>query len=465
MMRIPFVRREEGVAMITAVLIGTATLLLSIVAVSLAVQNSEESGENKRRVQSAGAAEAGIDYVFALLEDADADNVECGPVTQAMGTGEFTATITFLDPSDDEIACSGNSLPEIPARVAIESEGRVGSASRTMQALVTLRPLGGAGFGPYAIFSEGDVEFDQEAKLAGNASNDADLYSNGDVVFDNEGKTLDGSIFAQGNVSLTGEPVVQKDIWAGGTITLAAQSRVVEDVRSAASTTPSIELTGESEVGGDAEGMAVSVCGDCDVAGDVDEDPPHPDPPPVESFPTFSYDASAWQAAGYTDKVYSSCSAAKDFITNMPTGDYVVRITDTCELSLDEETVSVLGNLAIISNGGVAIGGEGKFQPDAGPHDLFFVLGVGSPVGCTDHNFVIGGNAEGKIEAGLPTFIHTPCEVVFDAEGKVHTAQVIAGAVNIASEGKIDFFQPVSVPGFGSSGWAVDVIYVREIQG
>ncbi|MCA1727150.1 MAG: hypothetical protein LC722_05725, partial [Actinobacteria bacterium] len=58
-------RDEEGIAMITAMLVGMVTLSLSLVSVQLAVHNSGQSSYDRKRVQAIHAAEAGLDAYLA----------------------------------------------------------------------------------------------------------------------------------------------------------------------------------------------------------------------------------------------------------------------------------------------------------------------------------------------------------------------------------------------------------------
>jgi len=58
---------ERGAVLVTAVLASAIVLLLSISAVSVAIHNTNESGYDRGRLQAIGAAEAGVDAYYSML--------------------------------------------------------------------------------------------------------------------------------------------------------------------------------------------------------------------------------------------------------------------------------------------------------------------------------------------------------------------------------------------------------------
>ena len=59
---------EQGVAMVVAVMVVFVVLLLATVVFSQAVHDTTASGNDRKRLQSVDAAEAGLDYFFNYLE-------------------------------------------------------------------------------------------------------------------------------------------------------------------------------------------------------------------------------------------------------------------------------------------------------------------------------------------------------------------------------------------------------------
>ena len=60
--------REEGMAMVTALLVSMIVLMISLSLVQLSVHNSTTSASDRDRVQSVNAAEAGVNLVFSTME-------------------------------------------------------------------------------------------------------------------------------------------------------------------------------------------------------------------------------------------------------------------------------------------------------------------------------------------------------------------------------------------------------------
>src|SRR5438093_434192 len=78
-------RREEGFAMITAILVSVVVLSFSLVVVDLSVHNSTSSSFDRDRVQAINAAEAGIDVYLSSLGGA-VGAATCNPVAADLPT-------------------------------------------------------------------------------------------------------------------------------------------------------------------------------------------------------------------------------------------------------------------------------------------------------------------------------------------------------------------------------------------
>lgn len=464
------IREERGVAMITAVLISVAVLLLGIVAVGLATHDATQSARNRERVQSIAAAEAGIDFYLSDLVNANVNDVICGQIDRTLTFSpgsRFRVQATFEDASGDPIACSGNSLAGQPARVVVRSLGTaVGDdPARTMEAVVTLDPLAESPLLPFAIFAEGGINLDSNTQIIGNAGNDADIYSNGDINLDSN-TTVSGSVFSRGSVHLDSRSEVKVDVHAGNDTTsdtndITLDSRSI--VRGNAIAENDISLASNSRIFGSARAGG-SISGG-QVSGSQTEGPPPPAPPAEQSFPPLSFDEAAWQAAGYTVNSYTSCSAAKSFVDQLSAGDvtvqpYVVRITDDCVLSWTNVDVNVRDELAIITDGGVSLGGNVRVEPVGGPHDLFFILGVDDAVAPCD--FTMSVNA--RIQPGLNTFVHTPCTFELLSNTTISDGQFFGGTVSFNSNSAFLNYKPVPLPGHTPPGWTVVETYRREVR-
>jgi len=63
-----FSKDESGIAMVTALLVTMVVLLLGVVVVALSAHNVSQSAFDRKRVQSIGAAEAGLDSYLSALQ-------------------------------------------------------------------------------------------------------------------------------------------------------------------------------------------------------------------------------------------------------------------------------------------------------------------------------------------------------------------------------------------------------------
>ena len=65
--------REEGLAMVTAVLVSMVVLFFAIAVVQLSLHNTNASARDRKRVQAVSAAEAGLDAAMGTVQAAVID--------------------------------------------------------------------------------------------------------------------------------------------------------------------------------------------------------------------------------------------------------------------------------------------------------------------------------------------------------------------------------------------------------
>jgi hypothetical protein len=451
---------EQGIALITAMLVSMVVITLGATSVTLALHNSEQSAFDRRRVESIAAAEAGINYYFSHLQSGTADTFECSisDTLTATPTTQFAATVTFYDDAGNALPCPLTT--QEPAAALIRSVGSSTSntPSRAMEAYVGLVPVRGAPFGEYAIFSEGNPGFDSNVQVFGGESVQANVYTNGSAQV-NSNTVIHGTLFAQGNVELNSNAEVKRTVHARGSVLLNSNARVLEDV---ISSTSSITLDSNAHVYGDARaGTTITVKSSAVIDGLRIPNSPSA-PPPQETFPMFAYDAASWTSAGYTINNFSSCTSARTFIQGISSGNHVVRINATCSLSWSSNnTINVRGNLAIISNGSLSMNSNTKFQNVGSPHNLFLIFGVGQSIPCSAGNITFDSNF--SIGAGIKTVLHTPCTIQNKSNSLVVDGQMFGGFVDFDSNANLTY-TGIPVPGVGASGFEEDIQYIREVE-
>lgn len=454
---------EEGVAMITAILVTMVVLTLGIVSVQMAIHNSESSGYDRRRVLAIAAAEAGIDYYFSHLASTAVPSIQCSLSSTLTNSGTFSVKATFYDGAGAPLPTTGGSqcpLSSTPAAALIDSAGRALAnklPARTMQAHVQLTPGITAPFSNVgAIFGQNDITFEANTRIGGSSFADADAFSNGNISL-SANSILYGNLYSQGNVTLQSNSEIKRDLWANGSITMKGNSRVRGN---ATSSTSSITMNAQSRVYGNARAGTTITGG---IVGGFSTPNSPSAAPPTRIYPTYTYNSADWMAVGYTVHNYSSCATP---VTDIETwwgtgsGSHVVRVTGGCAMTFNN-SVTVKGNLAIVTDGSLTIWNNAKFMPASGtgPWNLHFFVGLNGITPCS-----FTANPNSGTNSGLNTLIYThqACTVNLNSNSAISEGQIIGGIVKVTHSMSFQYKQ-VSVPGVASGGLKQDVDYKREV--
>lgn len=452
---------EQGVAIITAIMISMIVLTLGVTSVTLAMHNTEQSAYDRRRVQSVGAAEAGLNYYFSHLQSVTSSNYVCSFTKNMTGTpvSSFTATVTFYNSSGSTIACPPTSTP---AQAKIRSVGTTSgeaSPTRIMEALVQLTAGSGSPLSDNAVYSHADPAFNSNVDILGDGGENADVYTNGNVLL-NRNATVHGSIHAQGWIKLSSLGQVNGDAWAGNYVEVNSNSNVLGNATSADSY---VYLNSNSHVYGDAKAATTIT----ETSGSLVHGLKIPNTPssapPSEPFPTFTYNASDWTSQGYTISTYTSCSSAESFIRGISdTIKRLVRINSTCTLSVPPRTaINVRGDLAIVTNGSISLDSTAGFSNVGDPHKLYLFAGHGQTnLGNCSYNIEFHSGA--YIGAGLTTLLHTPCKIIFNSQGFAVEGQALGGKIEFNANASLGF-AGMDVPGMAGGILDEDILYIREV--
>lgn len=447
---------ERGMALISSLGVALVMSLLTVVTVSLSFHNVKESAVNRERVQSIAAAEAGLNRMFAHLETATPETVSC-TLEETLTTdpaSSFTTTLYVTGPNGLEpLACPAAGLP---SRIVARSTGHgLGDTpARTMESLINLQPITTGIFGPDAIFSNLDLTLNSNIQVEGDEGRNANIYSN-DTVTLNSNVVITGSVFAQDQILMSSNSEVKKDVWARNSVTLDSNAIVRRNVTSS---TSSVTVLNNAHVYGDVRAGTSINAGSGAIDGLRIPDSPS-GPPPEKPFPAFSYVASTWQEIGYTVNTFTSCSSAKTFIQGITSGNHVVRINSTCELSWSgNDNVLVQGNLAIIHDGSFLMDNNSRFSAVGGPHELFLIVGLGG--GVCDVRF----KSNSSIGANIFTLMYTPCTIYLDSNSFLIEGQVLAGQAVLTSNTHLSY-RPMVGPATTLTGYTVEPLYIREIIG
>ena len=83
--------RDDGIAMVTALLVTFVVFMLSVAVIRQAIHNVGASGYDQRRLRTVSAAEAGLNWAYNQLEFTDVSSLWTGtggtPLTLDEGSG------------------------------------------------------------------------------------------------------------------------------------------------------------------------------------------------------------------------------------------------------------------------------------------------------------------------------------------------------------------------------------------
>jgi hypothetical protein len=484
--------------MVTAILISAVVLTMSVTAVTIAVHNTDASGNDRRRLQAIDASEAGIDFYYSrvlgtsygslltlagrqtLATQLSAqgyvlDTATCA-LTGTVGSGPaFAVTPAFYATSTatTHVPCPGSTMALSSANpnvyVVLSSVGSVGSLSgptRTMESRARLS-MGAttANFPAAAIYGAACVNLQANVDVySASGRNDANIYvgsasgcSAGNNLSVNTRSSIRGSVYVQGSATVAnGKFWARGDLWANNGVTVSGGK--IDGA--AISSTSTVALSGNTYVGSAKAGSTISVQNPATVYGTQSPNTSGIGPPPTFPFPTYTFNANDWP--GYAPQI--GCSAALTTYNAWTTGNlYMYLIPATpCTLTIPSGK-DLPGNLGIISNGSITLATGAKFTNTSGTtRNVYFFSGVGASGTCGD--FLANSNS--GTGANIKSLIYTPstCSATLESNSSFASGQIFSGNVWLRSNSPLTFAS-VDLPGSsgGSAGSLVDIVYKREI--
>lgn len=477
---------EDGVALVTAILVSAIVLTLSVSAVAISIHNTDASGYDKRRLIAIGAAEAGIDYYYDLLsrtslKSLNAQGSDCEETVTfgSVPVSEATIVPRFYPSSDT----SGAGTPCPPAPVApvtwsnyvfyvkVTSTGSIpGSAApvRAMESKARLTAIGTSiTFPSAAIYGSSAVEMSANTQLYGNGANNADVYSNGNISV-STASNLKGNMYVQGTATIAnGNFQLAGMLWASSWIKVSG-GKIGGGLTSSGSTTTtcppgsnpasaSICVSGNTLVTGGAKtGGTISIkAPPASVTGTLAPGTSGIGAPPSIAYPTYTFTATDWP--GYVTD--TSCANAVTRINNWNSGDLYIRLTGCATFNPPSKVLP--GNLAILTDGAVTFTTGTKWTTNsATPVNAYLFTGMTGSCG----DFLAQANS--SIGTNIKVLIFTPqaCTATIQSNSWNSAGQIFAGTVRISANTNLAF-APVDLPGAtaGASGSLVDVVYRREV--
>jgi hypothetical protein len=470
---------ERGVAMIIAVSVAFVVLILSTVVVAQSIHSLESSGYDRERLLSVNAAEAGTNQWYAYLQSTPALSMSIDPgcsastgtlaIAQTVQSGPsaaaFNAVGTFYA-ADGTTAmnCSTFTDTNYPSFVKVRSTGTInGSPNRTLETYVRLTPNYG-GFGA-AILAVNGTTITNSFTINGNSGNDGDMYFlNGDFRVTNS-MTLSGNVYVpNGTAQIENTSTVKGNVWANGTITLQNSATIQGDALSSTG-----NITGTGTINDDATAAGSVVTTNLTIGGIVTQGVTMP-AVPTQTFPQITSSTAAWIASGYTLVDYSAnpgltkCAKVLDWLKNTwPSSGItnpLIRIDVTCTLTPpNNETYSIKGNLAFLSDGGFNLNNRSNWDGTTGTIKHIHFISVYSATCSGTKDIMVGNNT--NFNSFTNVSFYTPCLATMKNQN-AFSGQVLSKDVSIENNFKMTY-KPVLVPGItGITGFKQDIAYIHE---
>ena len=474
-------RDERGVALIVALLVTFVVLLLSTTVFAMAVRNSEQSANDRKRLQSVSAAEAGLNAAYQHITAppsglAGLSDVLTGEVGSGPSGSSYDVEITYYENEDGTEEMSlPFSITYYPKSALISSVGASnGKIDRTMETFVVLTPVFSGFEG--AIVSHSSLDLTNRFTLNGYLGDDGHIYVlDGDFNAPSGLEVIKGNVYVPAGSAMIGTSVhVYGSVWANGDVTLDQPQVIVDgDLKS---TTGGLDVI--AGVAGGQGYYCTTVSGDANIAGGAQQTCTL-GTPPNQPFPQIKYVQTAWATNDppYTNfQTFTDCTKARDFVQSTGTylgtgfsgrnvGRTVVFINATCSFEpTNNTTITLKNDLAIITRGGVNLAQRSTWVGESGVKYLHLISAypdTGSPT-CPTQDVTVGqftNFPDGHV-AGI---VYSPCTVRMLNNNTAFQGQVIGENVVIGNNFNMNFL-PVKVPGQKLSGFKQDIAYIREVR-
>ena len=472
---------ERGVALIVAIMVSFVVLLLSVAVIDQAVSNVENSAADRTRVTSVNAAEAGLNWFFNHYEKTAVGSLQSTAYSETVGSGpnqvSFEATPTYYADATGTTAYTGSYTDANPPKsVKITSIGTSSDGTeRRMESFIVLEPVY-SGFDG-ALIANSSTTFNNAFTVNGNNGNDGDvMVLSGNFSAPSGLETIKGSItVVNGTASITTNTHIYGNVWASGSVSIAhPQAQIDGYVRSSTAgvTVSSGHVSGNAYYcTGSAPGSTVSgsKINECVAA------------PTTIPFPQVTYVPAAWTNKGYY--IYdvpgtgaTQCTNARNYVEGSGVGTYqsgagvpsgytgvVVYISGTCSYSsLNNATITLGTDLAIVTNGGISLNQRSTWNGSGATRSLHFLSaypGSGS-ASCPTQNITLANLTGFNTQAQVS--VYSPCTVTMNNNNSSFTGQVVGGTLSVGNNFSMNY-RPVLIPGSNITSFEEDLAYIREV--
>lgn len=338
-------RREEGSALIAAILISVVLAIIAGTVLKTADHSNQSTTLDRLRVQSVQAAEAGINAAMKRLETVTTcDPTATAPANLSDGPSTIASYRTRVDPESGAV-CSGDNRVIRSWGYAPTLSGR---SMRQVEVTVKLIPHRGFNFALFAEGAAGIVYVKNTGTVQG------DVYAEN---LDQSKNNIDAeSVITPGSIDTKNDAVYAGTLWAGGNVTLRQNGQVAGSIIAAGVSAPGnviiengVKVTRDVKARG-----SISLPTTYTVGGSVSANNPSVVAPPQLTKPSFTWDPANYTPAPTT--FVSGVIASTWLSANSNNLQGTLYIPDPAGVVDLSNGGTVTGPLTIVTSGKVLLG-------------------------------------------------------------------------------------------------------------
>jgi Tfp pilus assembly protein PilX len=483
---------DDGVALLVAIALIGIVGVLSLTVLAFSLREVGLTGHDRQRTSAITTAEGTLDNAIAQIQSAKPALLPCSSTGAAQdGADQITiaTTITYYNGST-AVSCAAAQGGSPVSAASVKVTGTSGklnneqAAVRSMETLISMTPTYDKTLNK-AIFADSGISLSNNGTVYGESGKpNADLYTNGNFACANN-QTYHGSIYAKGQLSMSGSCTIDGDAYAG-TLASGSSGAVGGNLKI---------VNGNLTIGGGSVGGKVYYSSPNTVSwsgcGTLHTPPLATDKcqtlagmvVPSQTFPQLlanAYLDPGWAANGFTSVVSLPnasypCAVsgkmngpAKWIMDNGPslTAGTILRVNCPVEgVWIDSPSnLSLKQSLAVFSNGPMTIAKVNITSTNTTPHNLYLIQPYDSvSIPCTTTGISLDNQV--TIDATITELLYTPCNIT-KANNSTHYGQIYAGGTATISNKLTMYYEPVPVWGVSSSnvivGYDVSTEYKRE---
>jgi cytoskeletal protein CcmA (bactofilin family) len=339
-------RRDEGIAMVSVLMLVLALTGIAVGAIQVAEHSNDVTSVDRERLQTVESAEAGVSAAMRRMEVA--------PSIASVCTGVLDAARTDLRDNNNELVgqyqvkiSADVSVPVDPFSCVIDSWGFAPTggdrALRHLEVQAKLVPK--AGF-PFTLFAEGTTG---TIYVKNSGTIDGDIYA--ETLDQSKNNVFARDVITTGAIETKNNAVYAGNIWAAGNVTLNSNSTVGGTITASGSNGDgNVSLASGSVVNGDVLAKG-TITNNGTINGSPSAGNPNLPAPPTLVKPTFDDNA----LTPYTYDNGTSTNVNSQLNTNRTNLSGTYRYTGTGTITMPDNVI-VNGDLTIVSRGSIDLG-------------------------------------------------------------------------------------------------------------